>query len=233
MANARIEWNTIPPQTGATAGHLSAGTYVVSVSNTGSCTVSASVLVSDPDPAQTPQSNQIQAFQDTTIAAGNPVALSGLVSDPGRVVSYQWAPGENLDCTSCLNTLASPFKTTTYILSATDTAGCVVSDGLTIKVLQGTVYIPNVFKPDSDNLNDRFTVFAARDVERIELLQIYDRWGSLVFENRDFPASNTSFGWDGLIKGEAAASGVFLYVAKVRFLNGAVELYKGDLTVLR
>jgi gliding motility-associated-like protein len=95
------------------------------------------------------------------------------------------------------------------------------------------VYIPNVLKPDSDQQNDFFTVFAARDVERIELLQIYDRWGSLVFENRHFQASEPSLGWDGRIRGDAAAPGVYIYIAKVLYVNGISEWLKGDLTVIR
>jgi len=227
------QWSTQPLQSGATATHLSAGTYWISVSGTGFCPVSTMVIVQEADPAQIPQSNLIQAISDTTIALGVVVSLTGLVADPGRVVAYRWEPAVYLDCDTCLNTLASPVQTTTYTLFATDTIGCVFSDALTIQVLKGSVYIPNVFRPASSDLNDHFTVFAARDVERVELLQVYDRWGSLVFENKNFQASDGALGWDGQIHGAEAASGVYLYVIKVLFLNGSMELFKGDLTVVR
>ena len=226
-------WSTQPPQSGATATNLSAGTYEVSVSGTGICPLSATVIVPEADPAQGPQSNLIQAVSDTTITPGALVSLTGIVTDPGRVIAYRWEPSIYLDCDTCLNTLAAALQTTTYTLFATDTLGCVSSDALTIQVLQGSVYIPNIFRPASTDLNDHFTVFAARDVERVELLQIYDRWGSLVFENRNFQVSDGEQGWDGRIDGELAASGVYLYWVKVLFVSGVSEFFKGDLTVVR
>lgn len=228
-----FQWSTQPPQFGAIATHLSAGAYDVSVSGTGICPLSVTVIVPEADPAQMPQTNLIQAISDTTIALGVVVSLTGVVSDPGRIVAYHWEPAIYLDCDACLSPLASPLQTTTYTLFATDTLGCVSSDALTIQVLQGSVYIPNVFRPASTDLNDHFTVYAARDVERVELLQIYDRWGSLVFENRNFQVSDREQGWDGRIDGELAASGVYLYLVKVLFVSGASEFFKGDLTVVR
>jgi len=227
------EWSTEPAQFGPTATHLSAGVYSVSVSGMGICPVSTMVTIQDPNPSQVPVLNTLQAVTDTTIALGEVVLLTGILSDPGRVISHQWTPAIYLDCDTCLTTFAAPLQSTIYTLFATDSIGCVVSDALVVNVLQGSVYIPNVFKPGADNLNDHFTVFAAKDVESVELLQIYDRWGSLIFENRDFQASDGVQGWDGSIKGEDAAAGVYLYVIKVRFLDGIVEWYKGDITVLR
>ena len=81
--------------------------------------------------------------------------------------------------------------------------------------------------------NEGFTVFAAEDVEQIELLQIYDRWGSLVFENQNFGVSDISTGWDGTINGKDAAPGVYFYVTKVKYINGLTGIFKGDVTVLR
>ncbi len=226
-------WNTVPPQFGPTATHLSAGNYKVSASGTGFCPVLASVTVTEPDSLQAPSFNAIQAFLDTTIALGNPVSLTGIAADPGRIISYKWEPPSYLNCDTCLQTLASPLQTTTYTLIATDTNGCVISDALIINVLPGSVYIPNAFKPSSDDLNDHFTVFADKDVEQVALMQIYDRWGALVFEHQNFPASEAALGWDGSINGKEATAGVYLYLIQVRFLNGVVTLYSGDLTVIR
>ncbi len=227
------QWNTVPQQFGTSATSLTAGTYMVSVSGPGICPVTATVLVAEPDPSQAPPSNLVQVLSDTTVALGSAVSLIGILADPGRAISFQWEPSIYLECDTCRNTLASPLQSTTYTLFTTDTIGCVSEGTVLVRVLPGSVYIPNVLKADSDQLNDFFTVFAARDVERIELLQIYDRWGSLVFENRDFQASEPSLGWDGRIRGDAAAPGVYIYIAKVLYVNGVSEWLKGDLTVIR
>lgn len=233
IQNPVYSWSTIPAQFGATATRLPAGIYTVTVSATGICSLTATVVVPEPAPNPLPQTNVLQVIPDTTIALGNLVSLSGMASDPGRIVSYYWQPAASLDCDTCLITNASPLQTTSYTLFAVDTNGCVISDALTITVLLGTVYIPNVFKPSSDSPNGHFTVFAGKDVERIEILQVYDRWGSLVFEKQRFQASDPELGWDGSIGGEAAGPGVYWYLIKVRFLNGFEEVFKGDLTLMR
>ena len=227
-------WSTTPPQSGATVTHLSAGDYTVTVNATGFCPVTAMVSVAQPDSLFQPSFNVVQAVADTTtIVLGSTISLTGIVDDPGSIIAYDWTPSAYLDCDSCLNTLASPLQTTDYTLSARDTNGCFFYDALTIRVLLGSVYIPNVFRPSSDQFNDHFTVFGARDVEQVELLQIYDRWGSLVFENTNFPASDPALGWDGFINGKEAAPGVYLYVLSIRFLNKSIQKYSGNVTVIR
>ena len=226
-------WNTVPAQNEATATHLVAGNYTVTVSGSGFCPISAMVTVTSPDSLQGVPYNSIQALADTTLALGNAASLTGLVSDPGRVIAYQWQPPVYLDCDTCLNTLATPLQTTTYTLFARDTNGCVISDALTVKVLQGSVYIPNVFRPGAGEENSYFTVYADKDLEQIDLLQIYDRWGGLIFENRNFKASDGVLGWDGRVKGQDAAAGVYLYVIQVRFISGVSEMFIGDITVVR
>lgn len=233
LMDPSFAWSTQPPQMGPTATKLRAGTYTVSVNAAGICPFITTVVVPESVPNPTPQTNTLQVFYDTTIALGNSVLLTGVASDPGRILSYYWEPANYLDCDTCLNTNASPLQTTTYTLFATDTSGCVISDAVTITVLLGTVYIPNVFKPASASPNDRFTIYAGKDVDKVELLQVYDRWGSLVFEKQNFPVSDPQMGWDGSIGGVAAAPGVYWYLVKVRFLNGFEEVFKGDLTLLR
>ena len=99
------------------------------------------------------------------------------------------------------------------------------------------VYIPNVFTPDksSEFANSRFTVFtgpAADEAMGISLIQIYDRWGDLVWEGNDLPVNDPTVGWDGTYKGKPV-SGVFVYRAIVRFIDGQERSYDGDVTVLR
>lgn len=71
--------------------------------------------------------------------------------------------------------------------------------------------LPNVFTPGGDNVNDFFTPFPYKFVERIELV-IYNRWGVEVFRTED-PDVN----WDGSDQrnGNALPSGVYFYVCTV------------------
>jgi gliding motility-associated-like protein len=119
----------------------------------------------------------------------------------GRI---QWLPSSGLSCDDCLSPAFSPDVTTDYVLTFTDTLGC-VSQYFTTVYVDPPIYIPNAFSPDGDGNNDVFQVFA----ERVEVQQflIANRWGQIVL------SSNQS-SWDGTIDGKAADAGVYVYYLK-------------------
>jgi gliding motility-associated-like protein len=59
-------------------------------------------------------------------------------------------------------------------------------------------------------------------------LQIFDRWGALVFETED--PKNC---WDGSYKGVSVNAGVFVYDFNATTKNGATINKKGNLTVVK
>ncbi|MBC6995845.1 gliding motility-associated C-terminal domain-containing protein [Neolewinella lacunae] len=150
-------------------------------------------------------------------------------------VRYQWGP-DSLRCLDppCTRVSAGPFTTTLYTVIGTNAAGC--RDSATVEVAvvaDRPLYVPNAFSPNGDGVNDGFTIFGGRAVAEIESLRIYDRWGGLVFENENFLPNEPSLGWDGLVDGRPVNPAVFVYAARVRFVNGTVQEYGGDLTLLR
>ncbi|MEI6408658.1 MAG: gliding motility-associated C-terminal domain-containing protein [Bacteroidota bacterium] len=205
---------------------LKSGIYVLQVQDAGGCFVFDTISIAEP------VTNSVDVGPDITIHLGEAIDLNGTLLHPNHVAQYAWQPPLNVACPSCLNTTAIPSITTTYTLFVTDSNGCVVSDARQIRVLPSSVYIPNIFAPGS-SLNDHFTAFAGGGVDAIEVLQIFDRWGDLVFENHNFKPSVLSSGWDGTFRGEDAPAGVYAYYMKIKFIDGIVELFKGDVTVLR
>ncbi len=95
------------------------------------------------------------------------------------------------------------------------------------------VFVPNVFTPNGDGINDRFTLFGTEFAKRVLSLIIYDRWGEKIAEYEDFPLNDTSFGWDGLFRGEPMNPGVFVYTAEVLLLSGERLVLKGDVLLYR
>ncbi|MBN8677304.1 MAG: gliding motility-associated C-terminal domain-containing protein [Chitinophagales bacterium] len=71
--------------------------------------------------------------------------------------------------------------------------------------------LPNAFTPNGDGANDLFTPFPGwRFVASIDL-QIFNRWGNLVYQTSD-PAIN----WNGTNEqGKELASGTYFYICKV------------------
>ncbi len=88
------------------------------------------------------------------------------------------------------------------------------------------IFIPNVFSPNNDFVNDHFS-FYHEGVESLHV-EIYDRWGSMVFSS-----SHIHFSWDGRFKGQDCITGVYAYVIKGRYNNSQEFLFKGDVTLIR
>jgi len=95
-----------------------------------------------------------------------------------------------------------------------------------------STYIPNVFSPNGDGINDGFLVSFNPDfpVTAIEG-SIYDRWGNMVFHSATMP-----FNWNGQFAQKTVLPGVYAYLIRISYLMDGEEhseLFKGDVTVLR
>ncbi len=98
---------------------------------------------------------------------------------------------------------------------------------------KNVVYIPNVFSPNGDNMNDFFQVFADIGiVENIKQYAIYDRWGNQVYAAKDIDISSTDKWWDGSFKGEQLKQGVYAFFMEIEFFNTDVKTYQGDITIM-
>ena len=95
------------------------------------------------------------------------------------------------------------------------------------------IYIPNVFSPNGDGENDVFMIFAGQQVAIIRSFHIFDRWGEPVFQLNNFAPNNPDFGWNGLARGKLANPAVYAWFAEIEFIDGQVELYEGDVTLVR
>ncbi|MFK7979530.1 MAG: gliding motility-associated C-terminal domain-containing protein, partial [Saprospiraceae bacterium] len=71
------------------------------------------------------------------------------------------------------------------------------------------------------------------NVEKIEQLNIFDRWGNLIYEQHDFLANQITEGWDGKSNNQQIEQGTYLYQAIVLFVNGERKTVAGDVFLLR
>jgi gliding motility-associated-like protein len=117
-----------------------------------------------------------------------------------------------------------------YVLKTTQ--GCDSIVHLKLRYVFYNVFIPNAFSPNEDGINDFFTIFADPDVKIIHQLNIYDRWGELIFINKNFAPNEASLGWNGQFRNRKSASGVYTYWAEIEFLDGKKRLYKGDFVLI-
>lgn len=207
---------------------LAAGKYTVVVKDSRGCTISMDAVINQPPPLV------VYAGEDQTIDLGYTANLHALVTPQQHPVTLSWAPAGSLSCVDCLNPVVSPFQTTTYLLTVVDETNCRALDSVTIFVIpHRPVYIPNVFSPNGDGLNDFFTVYGGVAAKSIRSLKVFNRWGGLVFEGTDLPINDELRGWDGYFKGKLMDPAIFAYLVEVEFIDGVVVLFEGDLTLLR
>lgn len=151
--------------------------------------------------------------------------------------TFTWFPAESLRSPSDLSPYVHTYENETYTLTVYDANGCSGSGSITIEVDPNrNVYVPNVFKPGNvRGENDYFYPMVGLGVEHVNYMRIYDRWGGLMFELNDFYPNpdNLAQGWNGRYNGDYVNPGVFVYVIEVRFLDGKVLTYRGDVTVVR
>jgi hypothetical protein len=135
-----------------------------------------------------------------------------------------------------LNPTIHTFETTTYSITVYDANKCMATGSILVNVDPNrNVYLPNVFHAgDPSGLNDHFAPWVGLGVDVVNYMQVYDRWGELLFERKNFvPENQPSLGWNGKFKGDWVQPGVYIYLVEVKFLDGRVLLYRGDVTVIR
>ena len=178
----------------------------------------------------------IRLPNDTTIKEGNSVIIQSVI--PFNPSTISWDPTTSLSCDDCANPVATPSNTTTYTLTVTDENGCIFSDVMTITVLldQSEIYVPTIFSPNGDQLNEKFyPVFKFPLKTRILNFAVFDRWGEQMFavENLGYNANGDIYGWDGTFRGTKLNPGVYAYYIIYQADNEGKKIKTGDVTLIK
>ena len=205
---------------------LIAGTYNLAYVDVAGMVYSENVFISDPSPYF------INAGGPYEVELGGSQAIS--ITPSFNLESVIWTPSLYLNCDTCTTVTATPEEGITYDVIAVNEEGCEATTSVIVDVFNNReVFIPNVFSPDADGINDVFTVYAGNSVRNIEILQVFDRWGNLVYEANNLDPMNLNVGWDGRYRGDLLNPGVFAYYTIVEYLDGEREIFKGDVTLIR
>ena len=90
-----------------------------------------------------------------------------------------------------------------------------------------SLYAPNAFTPNGDGNNDVF-IAEGNGITSFEM-QVFDRWGGLIFESSDI-----DYGWNGL---DASANkvglGTYMYHISLYDYNGKLWVYNGEINLMR
>ena len=134
------------------------------------------------------------------VSNSTPVAIPATYS--ANTINWLWTPATGLSCTNCPAPDVTAKIKTSYQVSFQDDNGCQNSGFIEIIVIckNANLFIPNTFSPNKDGKND---VFYPRGtgLDRVKLLRVFNRWGEVVFEKKDFQVNDPLSGWNGTYKG--------------------------------
>jgi gliding motility-associated-like protein len=170
------------------------------------------------------------------VSVGQEVILQPELEIPAELIAnVRWIPEGVLSCNDCLNPNFRATEDIELTLRIFDIFGC--SSQITVQIVvdfKADIFVPTVFSPNGDDANDYFTIFTNPfQTNQINSLQIFDRWGALIFETKNIPANEPEQGWDGRFNGQMMNSGVYVYVAILGFPDGSEQRVMGYLTLLR
>ncbi|MGP8216987.1 MAG: gliding motility-associated C-terminal domain-containing protein [Bacteroidia bacterium] len=220
---ATYEWFTMP-------GRIPVGstdTIIVTPANTtqyvllvtdGTCTDSMTVNVTvNPLPiVRTGGMQTIYLYTSATLG-GSPTGPAGS--------TYSWSPGTGMKDSTVANPVVSPTVTTIYTVTVKSSAGCSVTDTVTIKVIPN--FTPTSgFTPNGDGINDTWQLALGNFPN--STVEVFNRWGEKVFSS-DIGYSKP---WDGTYNGDPLPVGTYYYVINLhdtRFPNA----YTGPVTIMR
>jgi gliding motility-associated-like protein len=124
-----------------------------------------------------------------------------------------------------------PNQSATLVVRAVGATNCetsALSTGVTGKTNnpQGNnVFVPNLFSPNGDGINDIEYVYST-SIAQLEF-RIYNQWGQLVFTSKD-----QRQGWDGTMNGQKQPIGVYVYIVRATMQDGTVITKKGNVTLM-
>jgi gliding motility-associated-like protein len=94
--------------------------------------------------------------------------------------------------------------------------------------------VPTAFSPNGDGFNDRFGARALFVVKgnaipkKSFLLEIYNRWGQLVFRS-----NHPDMEWDGTFMGAQCPDGAYVYRVKAVGFDGILHVQEGSVMLIR
>ncbi|MEM0991985.1 MAG: PKD domain-containing protein, partial [Bacteroidota bacterium] len=216
-------------------------TYTVEVDN-GLCSFTQELTI---EVIAKPAIGAAFAEPDTLILGGAMSTELG-IDNPDGAYNYTWTDENGGFAGSGENPTVQPDRTTTYTVAVTaqeDLLGaCAIEERVTVVVLdlpcdEPYIFMPNAFTPNGDNVNDVIRVRGPRIgtdelIDEIEL-EIYNRWGELVYDS-DLDEKEEK-AWDGthLRTGMLAEGRVFGYTLLVRCIGGDTFSKRGNIILIR
>jgi len=203
------EWNL------GAAGLSAAGEYRVTASDGPTCATTQTLNI------QVYPNPQISLSDQDTLCSEQEVNLNA----GSGFTAYKWQDGSS-----------EPKMTATteglYWVTVTDYNGCQATDSVLLKQCELLLWMPNVFSPNADGLNDIFLPVYKLNVDITFQMLIFNKWGEQIFSTNEI-----SKGWDGTYKGAPCTEDLYTWTiifsapAKYKFLQKSPQ--SGNVMLLK
>lgn len=220
---ASFRW-TPGDSTGDSLVLFQSGTYALTTVDTFGCEAFSDPLTANMEP----NNLNMPLVEGVTICAGAEVTLEAF-TDLGIVNWYDSTGGGTPLWTGPSFTIPTSFKTTTYYVFSELSVCSSVEAPVTVEVLNcDSIFVPNVFTPNGDGVNDLFLVQMFNTT--CFNTKIYNRWGMLIFE-----MISIGQGWDGTVQetGRYVPEGTYYYIVDFCKHDGEKGQRTGHVTVIR
>jgi len=107
---------------------------------------------------------------------------------------------------------------------------CCEISSLETVVGTGKIYVPNLFTPNNDGINDNFTIFASSEIAQIKKLEV-KKGSKTIFTATDFSPNSSTSAWDGTIDGEVV-KGLFSFDIDIIDDAGITQSFSGKVCSL-
>lgn len=134
-------------------------------------------------------------------------------------------------CDTCRYLPLTSFR---YEVTVLDSNGCRAYDARTVVVeTDRRIYIPNVIATSSVTYeNTGLRISCGPEVKRVLSFRLFNRWGNIIVERYNFLPSDAEPLWNGAVDGQHVPPAVFTYIAEVELIDGKIEYFTGDVTLL-
>jgi len=207
---------------------LAGDTYTITVEDALGCTISEEYTL------ETPNELFLNIGENQTIDLGETIEIPVVTTTPIGEIDLLLLNMDTLySCNTC-DVEVQPIENTEYLATLIDENGCTTTDIMSVIVRKETqIFVPNIFSPDNDGINDIVFPYASDGVVLIKQFLLFDRWGETVHSFYNFPPNDSTFGWDGNFNGQKMNPGVFVWYVEAEMLDGRTVVVKGDVALFR
>lgn len=212
--------------------NINPGTYTLTVTDNAGCTYQTDFEIDEIIP--------VNASISALPTSGTQPLTVGFFNNSTGANNYNWHfPTSIATSTDAAYTFTQAGTYTVMLVSYKNITSCSDTATVIIQVLPkdtSGVFIPNVFSPNGDGINETLE-FKMKNVE-LQGLEIYDRWGLLIFSTKELQktsiANLTTVFWDGrTTSGESCTEGTYFYIFSVKDEKEVIINYKGFVTLVR